>query len=261
MSALLICSCAACGKSPFQSNDTPDNQDKQPSEEIQAPDSEKTETDDWILLTGEDVMWDAFPIPTADVFDLEGANADIFNAIIQIYSNQTYAETYSQSNPPSTDLILPVFEVFDSSTDSDRNVTYYGWFHQYFYYDLGKNLDLNNITYDGPDFKTLGNLTLTSDGSSLSYQVLGDGSDTVAQDIRDLCGPMTELAKYFNGEIDSYNKEPVKVPNLDMEQMVQIYLNHLLHVKFSCKSANKRCVLVCLKNRPRGNPGACFLSM
>ena len=79
-------------------------------------------------------------------------------------------------------------------------------------YDLGKNLDLNNITYDGPDFKTLGNLTLTSDGSSLSYQVLG--------------GPMTELAKYFNGEIDSYNKEPVKVPNLDMEQMVQIYLNH-----------------------------------
>ena len=79
-------------------------------------------------------------------------------------------------------------------------------------YDLGKNLDLNNITYDGPDFKT--------------YQVLGDGSDTVAQDIRDLCGPMTELAKYFNGEIDSYNKEPVKVPNLDMEQMVQIYLNH-----------------------------------
>ena len=128
-------------------------------------------------------------------------------------------------------------------------------------YDLGKNLDLNNITYDGPDFKTLGNLTLTSDGSSLSYQVLGDGSDTVAQDIRDFCGPMTELAKYFNGEIDSYNKEPVKVPNLDMEQMVQIYLNHLLHVKFSCKSANKRCVLVCLKNRPRGNPGACFLSM
>ena len=93
-------------------------------------------------------------------------------------------------------------------------------------YDLGKNLDLNNITYDGPDFKTLGNPTLTSDGSSLSYQVLGDGSDTVAQDIRDLCGPMTELAKYFNGEIDSYNKEPVKVPNLDMEQMVQIYLNH-----------------------------------
>lgn len=153
-------------------------------------------------------------------------NADIFNAIIQIYSNQTYAETYSQSNPPSTDLILPVFEVFDSSTDSDRNVTYYGWFHQYSYYDLGKNLDLNNITYDGPDFKTLGNLTLTSDGSSLSYRVLGDGSDTVAQDIRDLCGPMTELAKYFNGEIDSYNKEPVKVSNLDMEQMVQIYLNH-----------------------------------
>lgn len=78
LSALLICSCAACGKSPSQSNDTPDNQDKQPSEEIQAPDSEKTETDDWILLTGEDVMWGAFPIPTADVFDLEGAKCRYF---------------------------------------------------------------------------------------------------------------------------------------------------------------------------------------
>lgn len=223
LSTALLLTCAACGQTaPSSTTESKPQEDpSQSNSQTQLPAEEKT------VLNGEDILWNAYPSATAEDFSLTGQDADLFNALLQICS--IHADyVYGQMDPPSTstDFMLPAFDIFDSTIDSDGNITYYGWYHNYSYYDLGKHLDLKNVSYEGYDGRTASSITISKDGSLLSYKMMPEGSETPQQDTLDIFGAIPDLYAYFSGETDSYKKDPVLFPALDMDQMLQIYLEH-----------------------------------
>lgn len=60
----------------------------QPGNDVVAPEK--------IVLEGQSVLWDEFPMPSAEVFSLTGEDAVVYNAITEVYNPKTYAETFIQ---------------------------------------------------------------------------------------------------------------------------------------------------------------------
>lgn len=225
---LVMLSCAACGDSAEQdkSEGSLNTEHSGSNQEIVLP---ETDTDDQekIVLSGQTIQWDEFPFPTAETFGLAGEDALIYNAAIKAYNPRTYETTFSQSNYEVTDLSLPAFDVYDKSTDTNGNTTYYGIFYKCDYYDLGSGLsDLKAPVYSLHEGKSPAALTVDADGNFVDFTETHESSNNPADDIRRVCGPMEELADYFCGETESYSKDPHKIPGLDAHEMLLQYLDY-----------------------------------
>lgn len=191
----------------------------QPEKDVAAPEK--------IVLDGQSISWDEFPMPSAEVFSLTGEDAVIYNAITEVYNPKTYAETFNQSPDEITDLSLPAFDIYEQVSDENGDTTYYGLFYKCDYYDLGSGLtDLNNPVYDLHCGKSPASITIDSEGNLIDFTETYESSDDPYGDIRRVCGPMSALADYFCGITDSYSKEPNGIPNFDAEEMVDLYLNY-----------------------------------
>lgn len=77
----------------------------QPGNDVVAPEK--------IVLEGQSVLWDEFPMPSAEVFSLTGEDAVVYNAITEVYNPKTYAETFIQSPDEIRDLSLPAFDIYE----------------------------------------------------------------------------------------------------------------------------------------------------
>lgn len=227
-SLALLFACSACGdlseqKEPLQEqtdNLTEEYQEPtQPEKDVAAPEK--------IVLEGQSVSWDEFPMPSAEVFSLTGEDAVVYNAITEVYNPKTYAETFIQSPDEIRDLSLPAFDIYEQVSNENGDTTYYGLFYKYDFYDLGSGLtDLNNPVYDLRCGKSPASITIDSEGNLIDFAETYESSNDPDGDIRRVCGPMSALADYFCGITDSYSKEPKGIPNLDAEEMVDQYLNY-----------------------------------
>lgn len=92
-SLAFLFACSACGdlseqKEPLREqtdNLTEEYQEPtQPGNDVVAPEK--------IVLEGQSVLWDEFPMPSAEVFSLTGEDAVVYNAITEVYNPKTYAE-------------------------------------------------------------------------------------------------------------------------------------------------------------------------
>lgn len=191
----------------------------QPENDVTAPEK--------IVLDGQRILWDDFPMPSAEVFSLTGEDAVIYNAIAAVYNPKTYASSFSQSTSEVTDLSLPAFDVYEQVSDENGNTTYYGLFYKCDYYNLGDGLaDPDHPIYDLHCGKSPAAITVNEDGNLKDFTQTYESSNDPDGDIRRVCGPMTNLADYFCGITDSYSKEPHRVPNLDTGEMLNQYLNY-----------------------------------
>lgn len=220
-------SCSACGGQP-ESEDPVQGQKDDPVEaqqqtrqpENDAPAPEK------IVLNGQRISWDDFPMPSAEVFALTGEDAAIYHAIAEVYHPKTYAATFSQSPVEVTDLSLPAFDVYEQVSDETGDTTYYGLFYQCDYYDLGDGLaDLDHPVYDLHCGKSPAAVTVDADGNLVDFTQTYESSNDPDGDIRRVCGPMTDLADYFCGIAESYPKTPRRVPDMDPAEMLHQYLS------------------------------------
>lgn len=226
-SLLVLMSCSACGSRPVE-NEPVQGLNDNPTEEYQEPTQPEKDVaaPEKIVLDGQSISWDEFPMPSAEVFSLTGEDAVIYNAITEVYNPMTYAETFNQSPDEITDLSLPAFDIYEQVSDENGDTTYYGLFYKCDYYDLGSGLtDLNNPVYDLRCGKSPASITIDSEGNLIDFTDTYESSDDPYGDIRRVCGPMSALADYFCGITDSYSKEPKCIPNLDAEEMVDQYLN------------------------------------
>lgn len=222
----VMCFCVACGErttdtpqTPPDSN-TPQSEDTPTSTEQQDPEMQAQK----IALHGQDVTYDQFPIPAAEAFGLTGEDAILFDAVTEIYNAQTNAASFSENN---TDFSMASMKVYEKSANTDGSTTYYGHFLRHDYYDLGAGLDdLSAPVYElHTSHWNPASLTLDQAGKLVEFHEAPESSNSWDKAIRDLCGPMTELADYFLEVTDSYSKEPVCIPDLTPDEMVMQYLN------------------------------------
>lgn len=176
-----------------------------------------------IMLDGQPVTYDKFPVPTADTFSISEEYADLYNAAVSLYNNQTNAASFSEGN---TDLVMVALRLRDQYIDDDGNTVYIVNFMQRDFYDLGRGLaDAENPVYNYGSGGTLAALTLDQDGNLVDFDEAHDGEDeNIAY--RRICGPLTDLADFLCGKTDSYPVEPVDIPDLEPEDMVRQYLNY-----------------------------------
>lgn len=208
-------------------NEPVQGQNDNPTEEYQEPTQPGNDVaaPDKIVLDGQSISWDEFPMPSAEVFSLTGEDAVVYNAITEVYNPKTYAETFSQSPDEITDLSLPAFDIYEQVSDENGDTTYYGLFYKCDYYDLGSGLtDLDNPIYDLHCGKSPASITIDSEGNLIDFTETYESSDDPMGDIRRVCGPMVDLADYFCGQTDSYAKESHGVPNLEAKEMLNQYL-------------------------------------
>ncbi len=224
----VMCLCVACSE---KTTDTPQTLDSSTSQSEDTPTSTEQKDPEMqvqkIVLHGQDVTYDQFPIPTAEAFGLTGEDAALFDAVTEIYNAQTNAASFSENN---TDFSMASMEVYEKSANADGSTTYYGHFLRHDYYDLGAGLD----DLSAPVYQLYtsqwnpASLTLDKEGKLVEFHEAPEGSDSSPawdKAIRDLCGPMTELADYFLEVSDNYSKEPTCIPNLTADEMVMQYLN------------------------------------
>lgn len=225
---LLFLSCSACGEDN-QRTEKPvveETEQQQPQDDnVQSKDN--TDIPQKIVLNGDPVRWDEFPLPTAESFGLTGEDGIIYNAIAQVYNPKVYADTFSQSTEDVTDLSLPAFKIYEKSENKNGDTIYYGVFYECDYYDLGSGLiDLDAPIYSLVQGKSPANLTIDAQGNFIDFEQTPESSDDPDGDIRRVCGPMTELADFLCGKTEIYLKEPHEVPDLDAGAMVIQYLNY-----------------------------------
>ena len=177
-----------------------------------------------IVLDGQPVTYDKFPIPTADTFNIPSEYADLYEAAVSKYNTIANAVSFSDD---STDMIFACLRLWDTYEDEDGNTVYVANFMQRDFYDLGNDLsDLDNPIYNYGSGGTLAAFTLDKEGNLVNFQKSPDGSDDPYRDYRLICGPLTDLADYFCDVTDVCHVEPINIPNLEPEEMVKQYLHY-----------------------------------
>lgn len=134
ISAILILSCAACGSKdqetppPTLSNTTAPEAPETP--DVSSPNTSEppvqNETDDSpapsqkIVLNGQAVAYDEFPIPTADTFSLTGDDARLYKAAVGVFNWQDCPEYFSEGD---SDLILPMLVQYGKYQTDEGNTS------------------------------------------------------------------------------------------------------------------------------------------
>lgn len=220
---------AGCSHTPEKDpgstpNSTEESSPNEQAQEQNTEDGDSQQGTKKIVLDGQPVTYDEFPLPTAETFNISEEYAALYEAAVSEYNNSTFAASNSDDN---TDMVFACLSLWDSYTDDDGNTVYVTSFLQRDFYDLGLGLaDLENPTYNYGAGGTLAAFTLDKDGNLVDFQKCPDGSNDPDGDVRRICGPLTDLADFLCGVTDSYPKEPVNLPDLEPEEMVKQYLNY-----------------------------------
>lgn len=238
---LFILSCAACSSeapevpsTPPASSTVPDApktpdistpNDSTPPEQGEVVDS--ITPPQKILLNGQMVAYDEFPIPTADTFSLTGGDAQVYEAAVSIFNRKDCPEYFSEG---SSDLILPMLVQYGKYQTDEGNTTYVVNFARCFFFDLGNGLgDMQNPVYTSTCLNNLASITLGKDGALVAFTEAKDGTDDgeFSRFAHEICGPMTDLAEEITAAGGILPEGEHQVPNVNSyEAMVQQYLDY-----------------------------------
>lgn len=160
-----------------------------------------------------------FPVPTGEAMGLTGEDAALYTAA----AKATAERLIPNGSGSDTMLMLTYVNVFGEYGGENGETHYVCGLGEQFYYDLGKGLDDPR----SPQYSGFGGggglacITVAADGTLLDIQETYDGADN-RERIRELCGPLTELADAINSGGDA----PVRqlVPTGDA--LLRIYLDH-----------------------------------
>lgn len=141
---------------------------------------------DGILQTAE------FPLPCGAAFGLEGEDAALYDAAVTALA-QRWAEWLTEDE---TMLILPRLAVWGQYDGENGDVHYVCGLNELYYYDAG--LDLAHMDpYNSGGAGGPVRVTISASGVCTDIQETCDGADNT-QRIRELCGPLTDLADALN---------------------------------------------------------------
>ena len=132
-----------------------------------------------------------FPIPTGEVFGLKGDDAALYTAVAKFICPDAI----------DGDLLLPSLKVYGSYDADNGGKNYVCGLLRYYYYGLDvKNSDALPEDQVGAS-GSIAKITV-KDGVCTAIEETGDGETAAgrAKRIRDLCGPLTDLAKSLNDE-------------------------------------------------------------
>lgn len=168
---------------------------------------------DGILQTGE------FPLPCGAAFGLEGEDAALYDAVAAALS-QRREEWLSEDE---TLLVIPRLAVWGQYDGANGDINYVCGLNELYYYDLGQDLEhispYNSGGGGGPV-----RITISADGVCTDIQETYDGADN-AQRIRELCGPLTDLADALNNETDLPYGARSLAPS-DLRERLNAYLDY-----------------------------------
>lgn len=140
-----------------------------------------------------------FPVPTGETFGLTGEDAVLYTAVSQAKAS----EIIPRVSGGDTMLMLSSLRVLGEYDGENGEKNYVCGCGTQYYYDLGGGLaDPRNPKYSssGGGGNTA-RVTLAADGTLLDIQETYDGADNRPR-IRELCGPLTDLAAAINEGAD-----------------------------------------------------------
>lgn len=140
-----------------------------------------------------------FPVPTGEAFGLTDEDAALYTAAAEAVAKWLIPN----GSGSDTMLMLTYVNVFGEYEGENGETHYVCGLGEQFYYDLGKELnDLHDPQYSGlGGGGNLARITVAADGTLLDVQETYDGGDNTER-IRELCGPLTELADAMNSGRD-----------------------------------------------------------
>ena len=133
----------------------------------------------------------SFPIPTGEAFGLKGDDGTLYSAVAQFIC----------SDAIDGDLLLPSLTVYGSFDGNKGEKNYVCGLLRYYYYGLdvknSDNLPEDQVGASG----SIARITI-KDGVCTAIEETGDGATDAERTarIRELCGPLTNLAKSLNDE-------------------------------------------------------------
>lgn len=153
----------------------------------------------------------AFPMATAALYDLEGEDAVLYDAIVQ---------ELSEGIDYVGELMLPSVIVYGAYAGEGSGTNYVCSIVCYFYYDLEI---ADTPTYNLGSGASIARITISDDGACTDFQETYDGADNTNR-INELCGPLEELAAALNSGTDDSIDVRVLTPNTPNELLAP-YLN------------------------------------
>ena len=241
VSIALVLSCAACGSKDqetpptapsnttvpeaSETPDVPSPSENEPPAQNEADGS--TVLPQKIVLNGQTIEYDEFPIPTADTFSLTGDDAALYAAAVSIFNRQDCPEYFSEG---SSDLILPMLAQYGRYQTDEGTTTFVLNFVRCFFFDLGSGLgDVQNPVYTSTCLNNLAAITLSKDGNLVAFTEAKDGAGDgeFSNFIREICGPMTGLAEELIAAGGILSDAERQIPDANgYEEVVQQYLNY-----------------------------------
>lgn len=203
------------------------------------PEAEPTETPSAIApydANGDGVLQTIeFPLPTGEVFGLEGENAALYTKLAETVMELSFAEEADREwewflylSEKAVDLVLPHFTIVGEYDGENGEKNYVGGFGIYMYYGLSNGL----VRYD-PKYRVYNSvggggafsrITFATDGTFLDIQQTYNGADNTER-VKELCGPLTEVAEAWINETE-YPYGERCLPDLDFNKMLELYVNY-----------------------------------
>lgn len=203
------------------------------------PEAEPTETPSAIApydANGDGVLQTIeFPLPTGEVFGLEGENAALYTKLAETVMELSFTgeadrewEWFLYLSEKAVDLVLPHFTIVGEYDGENGEKNYVGGFGIYMYYGLSNGL----VKYD-PKYRVydsvggggaFSRITFGANGNFLDVQQTYDGADNTER-VRELCGPLTGIAEdYLSGTFDGDGGR--FLPGLTSDEMLERYVNY-----------------------------------
>ncbi len=139
-------------------------------------------------------VWE-FPVASGETFGLTGQDAALYAAAARLKAREVLPRTSGED----TMLMIPTLTVYGSYEGENGALHYVCGRGARYYYDLGGGLaDLARTYYSSQGSEGhISRLTLDADGRLVEVQDTWDGADNT-QRIRELCGPLSDLADQLN---------------------------------------------------------------
>jgi len=160
-----------------------------------------------------------FPLPTAEIYGLEGMDAVLFNAAAQFYSWRG----------GSNSLLLPALTLLDTYELDEHTTCYVCLFREFDYYDLDQGLDdLDHPNYVPSFGALLSRFIVVSDDEGIPQTVeieeQGDGEGW-RRSIQNICGPNQVLATALIEGLELPVEER-DIPSRDPIAMLDRYIEY-----------------------------------
>lgn len=152
-----------------------------------------------------------FPLPTAEIYGLTGEEATLYNAVAAFLGNDR------------EELMLPSLTVYGSYSGDNGETYYVCGLLRLHYYGLE---DLENPIYSVGSAGNSARITITEDGVCTEIMETLDGDDNTER-IKEICGPLTEVAEAWNSGNDAALEGKVLTP-ADAQELLQPYLAYCL---------------------------------